>query len=279
MEQINKDILSNWIDRYLEYLVSTRGYSASTQRSYSITLKQMLKHSDIIYESDKIVLDIVPYRLTITGNAKKTISRKLSSIRSFVSFIYKYYKVKITIKGAESIKTPQKLPKPIEQDYITEVLKSADIMQKALISLLYGAGLRIGEVEYLKVESIKRGWVEVTGKGNKTRQIPLPPAVESTIQNYLALYPANRWLFEKEGKRLKSSQLRYIVSKLFASHGIYATPHQLRHSFATHLLNSGARISDVSQLLGHSSMVTTQIYTKLSSSAKLNEYKNAHPLG
>ncbi len=75
------------------------------------------------------------------------------------------------------------------------------------------------------------------------------------------------------------AQLRYRVQKLFRSHGIKATPHQLRHSFATHLLEHGARISDVSELLGHSSMATTQIYTKLGSAQKLKEYMKAHPLG
>ncbi len=77
---------------------------------------------------------------------------------------------------------------------------------------------------------------------------------------------------------MNQAQLRYILTKCFKSKGLKATPHQLRHSFATHLLNNGARISDVSELLGHSSMATTQVYTKLADSKKLKEYLEAHPL-
>ncbi|HHD72405.1 MAG TPA: integrase, partial [Epsilonproteobacteria bacterium] len=86
------------------------------------------------------------------------------------------------------------------------------------------------------------------------------------------------YLFEKGGKNMNQAQLRYLLTKLFKAKGLKATPHQLRHSFATHLLDHGARISDVSELLGHRSMATTQVYTKLGNSRKLQEYLSAHPL-
>ena len=87
-----------------------------------------------------------------------------------------------------------------------------------------------------------------------------------------------KYLFEKNNAPLNSAQLRYKITNIFKAHGIKTTPHQLRHSFATHLLNSGARIADVSELLGHATMATTQIYTKLADSKKLEEYLKAHPL-
>jgi len=98
------------------------------------------------------------------------------------------------------------------------------------------------------------------------------------LEEYIASERPKQYLFEKKGKPLSAGQLRYRVQKLFATHGIKATPHQLRHSFATHLLHHGARISDVSELLGHSSMATTQVYTKLASAKKMETYMKAHPL-
>jgi len=144
--------------------------------------------------------------------------------------------------------------------------------------LLYGLGLRISELSTLRVQDISNQWVQVVGKGNKKRQIPLLKSLFEEIENYKKIASPKVFLFEKKGLQMSSSQIRYIFSKIFKKSGIKATPHQLRHSFATHLLQNGARISDVSELLGHSSMVSTQIYTGLSSSKKLNEYSKAHPL-
>ena len=150
--------------------------------------------------------------------------------------------------------------------------------QKDIILILYGLGLRISELSHIKLIDIKDGWIVVDGKGNKTRQLPLLPILETSISLYKKQYLPRTYLFEKNGDRQNDAQLRYIIEKLFKSRGLKITPHQLRHSFATHLLEGGARISDISELLGHSSMATTQIYTKLSSSKKEKEYLNAHPL-
>ena len=130
----------------------------------------------------------------------------------------------------------------------------------------------------MRTEQIRGSWIEVEGKGKKTRHIPLPLKVQETLQEYLKSHSPKRYLFEKGNAPMNEAQLRYRVQKLFARVGIRTTPHRLRHSFATHLLNEGARIADVSELLGHSSMATTQIYTKLSSTKKMREYLNAHPL-
>jgi len=116
------------------------------------------------------------------------------------------------------------------------------------------------------------------GKGNKTRQVPLISSLFDEIEIYKQIENPKVFLFEKDTIQMSSSQIRYLFTKVFKKSGIKATPHQLRHSFATHLLQNGARISDVSELLGHSSMVSTQIYTELGSSKKLNEYSKAHPL-
>jgi integrase/recombinase XerC len=106
----------------------------------------------------------------------------------------------------------------------------------------------------------------------------LIPLVSDEIEKYISIYNPIKFLLEDKGKQMTAHQVRYLLAKLFKSRGIKVTPHQLRHSFATHLLNSGARIADVSKLLGHKSMVSTQIYTKLENSKKFNEYNKAHPL-
>ena len=178
----------------------------------------------------------------------------------------------------ESIKVPQSLPKPIEEKYITEVLEVANLQEKLLISMLYGLGLRISELSDLKLEDIKGKWVQIHGKGSKVRELPLLVELQTLIKQYLDSYHPKKYLFEKGNAPLNAAQLRYKLSKLFKDAGLKVTPHQLRHSFATHLLNRGARISDVSELLGHETMATTQVYTKLGSVKKMQEYMKAHPL-
>ena len=270
--------LERYSEDFLEYLFSVRGYSDTTVSTYEIALRQMIEVSHFYEENDSYVLDITPFRFTIVKNNKKTIVKKLSAIRSFVKYLEDQCHLSIKTLGDETIKVPQSLPKPIEQTYIDEVLDMANLEQKLLISLLYGLGLRISEVAGLKVDDIKGKWVQILGKGNKVRELPLLDA----FQNLLALYMKERnpqkYLFEKGKSPMNTAQLRYIVTKLFKSAGIKATPHQLRHSFATHLLNNGARIADVSELLGHETMATTQVYTKLGSVKKMQEYIKAHPL-
>ena len=102
--------------------------------------------------------------------------------------------------------------------------------------------------------------------------------ISTLIQKYLEVKHPKIYLFEKGNAPMNAAQLRYILSKLFKTQGLKVTPHQLRHSFATHLLNHGARIADVSELLGHETMATTQVYTKLGSVKKMQEYMKAHPL-
>ena len=205
-------------------------------------------------------------------------SKKLSSIRSFVKYMEDQMKLSVKLIADESIKVPQSLPKPIEEIYIEEVLAKANLEEKLLISMLYGLGLRISELSELKLEDIKEGWVQIHGKGNKVRELPLLDELVKLIKLYTAQTMPKKYLFEKGNAPMNSAQLRYKLTKLFKEAGLKVTPHQLRHSFATHLLNNGARIADVSELLGHATMATTQVYTKLGSVKKMQEYMKAHPL-
>jgi len=273
-----KNNLQSLIDSFLEYLDLVRGYSEQTVITYSVVLRQMLDKCEFYEEEDKHILDIISFRLEIASNNKRTITKKLSAIRSFVNYLNDHRDMAVKLKGDASIKVPQTLPKPIEEDYIDEVLSEADLADRLLVSMLYGFGLRISELSRLELSQISKTWVEIVGKGNKSRQLPITPYLQNLIKEYIEVYAPKNYLFEKRGTALNPAQLRYKIDKLFRAQGIKATPHQLRHSFATHLLNNGARISDVSELLGHSSMATTQVYTKLASAKKLDEYMKAHPL-
>jgi integrase/recombinase XerC len=263
---------------FLIYIQDVRGYSITSVTTYEVALRQMFEVSEFYEEEGQWILDITPFRIHISKNSKKTIAKKLSAIHSFVVYLKEQRGVSIRLVGDESVKIPKTLPKPIDETYIEEVMGDADIREKLLIMMLYGLGLRISELSSLKLEHIHNEWVEVRGKGDKVRQLPLLSAIHSLITLYLDCYVPKHYLFEKGGAKMNQAQLRYLLTKLFKAKGLKATPHQLRHSFATHLLSHGARISDVSELLGHSSMASTQLYTKLGDAKKLNEYLNAHPL-
>ena len=270
--------LIEYIESFLEYLLDIRGYSEHSITTYEIALRQMMEVSHGYEEDGVSVLDITPFRFAIVKNNKKTIVKKLSAIRSFVKYMEDQCHLSIKLIGDETIKVPQSLPKPIEEQYIVEVLEEANIEEKLLISMLYGLGLRISELSGLKLDDIKEKWVQIHGKGNKVRELPLLPELHTLITRYREIKHPKMYLFEKGNAPMNSAQLRYILTKLFKGQGLKATPHQLRHSFATHLLNHGARIADVSELLGHETMATTQVYTKLGSVKKMQEYMKAHPL-
>jgi len=273
-----KEKLQTYSEDFLDYLYDVRGYSETSITTYEIALRQMMDVSHFYEEEGMWILDITPFRFSIVKNAKKTIVKKLSAVRSFVKYLEEQCHLSIKVISDESIKVPQSLPKPIEEKYIREVLDTAKMEEKLIVAMLYGLGLRISELSGLKLEDIKGKWVQVHGKGNKVRELPILDDLQILIAHYLAQYNPKKYLFEKGNAPMNAAQLRYILTKLFKDAGLKVTPHQLRHSFATHLLNHGARIADVSELLGHETMATTQVYTKLGSVKKMQEYMKAHPL-
>lgn len=266
------------IEDFLSYLFEVRGYSETSIVTYEVALKQMQEISHFYQEEGVVILDITPFRFKMVKNNKKTIAKKLSAVRSFVKYLREQEHLTIKLIADESIKVPHSLPKPIEAIYIEEVLSKANLEEKLLVLMLYGLGLRISELSRLKLEEISRGWVQIHGKGNKVRELPLLDVLQRLIKQYTDQKMPQKYLFEKGNAPMNSAQLRYKLTGLFKASGIKATPHQLRHSFATHLLNEGARIADVSELLGHATMATTQVYTKLGSVKKMQEYMKAHPL-
>ncbi len=272
-----KNFFKKEIERFLQYKKTVKGFSENSYKTYELNLKEALEYIDMEKVDSLFIVNLMPYRLKISTKNKKTIAKKISIVRSFISFLQdNSYKIKLI--GDDLIKVPKTLPKPIDFKYIKEALNSCNEEERLIILFLYGFGLRISELSNLKKENIKNSWIRVTGKGEKTRNIPILLSIKAEIDKYLIQKKTFIYVFEKNGRRLSENSLRYKVNKIFKQIGIKATPHQLRHSYASDLLNRGGRISDVSMLLGHSSLSTTEIYTKLDSSYKLKNYKKAHPL-
>ncbi len=262
---------------FLEYLENVRGYSDLTIKSYDASIVEALSLVEILHEEKTVVLNLMPYRIKIAHLNAKTISKNLSAIRSFVFYLNENG-MQVTLESDDSVKVAKTLPKPIAHKYILQAINGAKLKEKLVVVMLYTLGLRISELASLKLEDMSESWIRVIGKGNKERNVPLLDSTKELIDEYLSSFVTKKFLFEKNGEKLSENSLRYIVNKVFRDVSLKVTPHQLRHSYATSLLNGGAPIVDVSELLGHSSMATTQIYTKLGSALKQQNYNKAHPL-
>lgn len=227
------------------------------------------------------------------GNASR--ARSLSGIKSFLTWLDKQGIMhNAAISSVRSPKLPHKIPRPLHQNQAMNVLDSADLLcredwigqrDRALFTLLYGCGLRIDEALSLNIDDLPRdGFLRVVGKGNKERQVPVIDIVEQTLEAYLEQCPfpreAARPLFiGARGKRLNQGVAQKAMRDLRVTLGLpeTATPHALRHSFATHLLQNGANLREIQELLGHASLSTTQRYTEVNAEELLRIYKAAHP--
>ncbi|MEM7492033.1 MAG: tyrosine recombinase XerC [Pseudomonadota bacterium] len=231
------------------------------------------------------------------GLSDASIARLLSTIKSF----YRWLDTAHGIENAEigylsGPKRPRRLPRPVSPIAAKELLEQAEALQEepwiaardvAALSLMYGAGLRIGEVLGLSGNTAPAPErLRLIGKGNKTRILPLIPVVREAIDRYAALCPYKMnsqtpLFYGQRGKRLQAPVLRGQMQILRGALGLpeTATPHALRHSFATHLLANGADLRAIQTLLGHASLSTTQVYTGIDSSHLRKVHASAHPRG
>lgn len=231
------------------------------------------------------------------GLADTSIARLLSSIKSFYRWLDRAHDVENPeIAFLSGPKRPQRLPRPVSETAAKDMLEKADLIQDdpwiaardvAALSLMYGAGLRISETLDLPghIKSAPER-LRVKGKGGKVRLVPLLPAVRAAITDYAGLCPyplhAQKPLFYgARGKRLQAPVLRKQVQILRGALGLpdSATPHALRHSFATHLMAHGADLRAIQTLLGHASLSTTQIYTGVDATHLRQAHAKAHPRG
>jgi integrase/recombinase XerC len=230
------------------------------------------------------------------GSGARSLGRNLAGLRSLLRYLEKKGLVNAAGAGAvRSPKQPKSLPKPLsDRQAITVVSDEAQLHEEpwiaardaAVMTLLYGCGLRISEALDLTPGDLRAGatTLRITGKGNKTRLVPLLSVVFDAVERYRSLCPyhleATQPLFRgARGGKLQAAIIQRTMQKMRSAFGLpeTATPHALRHSFATHLLAGGGDLRTIQELLGHASLSTTQVYTGVDSSRLLEVYDRAHP--
>lgn len=292
--------ITNIIYSFLEELESVRKYSQYTIISYKIDLFQFSKflESKNIHQINEISERVLRLFLVSLSNEQLTrtsISRKLSSVRSFLTFAQRENLIKKnTALYINNPKIKRNIPEVLPLDSFKEIIKFKHsnlkyekiLFFRALFEILYGAALRVSELCALNIESIDfdRGVILVFGKGSKERFVPIGDVSKPIIKEYLnyreSLNTKDKALFvNSKLKRINTRFVQRIVKKYisFFSDITKKSPHVLRHSAATHMLDRGADLLSVKEILGHENLSTTQIYTHVSIEHLKNSYKKAHP--
>ncbi|MEW6013096.1 MAG: site-specific tyrosine recombinase/integron integrase [Elusimicrobiota bacterium] len=292
----------NILNGFSSYILLEKNLSKNTKLSYVRDVKKFLEYCDknnISFVSIKpLELENYLFSLKNKGYKINSLFRKTESIRAF----YKYLLIdgKITENPLSSFKPPRpdkKLPEFLSIDDIEKLLsvfkgdRFNGIRSFAIMDLLYSSGMRVSEVCDLVMESVNltQLWIRVIGKGNKERIVPINENTAGILKIYISernLHFANKeadsYLFlNKSGKKLSRVQIWKDIKKLAKEAGIKKNvyPHLFRHTFATHLLNGGADLKSISEMLGHSSLTTTQIYTHLDNRVIKSMHKKYHPKG
>lgn len=292
--------MSNYdiITEYELYLKVEKKYSINTINTYITNISSF---SEFVNKNFKNVEeeDIKKYLMHLNKNniSEKSVANKISSLKSF----YKYLIIeKITSKSPldkiELPKIKKTLPKALSIEEVNILLNISlndkfDYRNKAMIELLYATGLRVSELVNLKLNNINfdQEYLKTMGKGSKERIVPIGEYAMYYLKYYIDNY-RNDFLRDKESeyifisnqsKKMTRQTFFLLLKKIAKKEGIktYFSPHTLRHSFATHLLRYGADLRSIQELLGHSSISTTQIYTHVEKEKVKEEYKNFHPHG
>ena len=287
--------MERYISKFLTYLEIEKNASSYTLANYLLDLKQFtgfLEGKDLLRVER---LDIRKYlnRLKEKKLAKRSLSRKLSVLRSFFRFLLREGLLKTNpMSGISSPKLEKKLPVFLDLQKVTILLESPDkknllgLRDRAILESLYSTGMRVGELVGLNIGRVDfiGGMVKVLGKGKKERLIPIGERALRAIRDYLAKdsnkKSDSRALFlNKNNRRLTDRGVQNILHKYIRKAAIEerVSPHTLRHSFATHLLDKGADLRSVQELLGHASLSTTQIYTHVTTQHLKSVYDKAHP--
>lgn len=294
------------IERFLNHIDQSNSGSSHTHDAYRRDIEEFadflnqegvsgFEAVDRIVVSDYIIF--LRNKFTKQGPLKNTsIARKLSSLRSFYTYLNEY--VGINNSPFTYIKAPKsakKIPEFLFYDEVDYLLSSIDvesddgIRNRALFEMMYACGLRVSEVVELQLDQIdfSEEVLFVTGKGDKQRVVPFYPELTELVQTYLKKV-RSKWVFDAKNKHVFVNQrgnaltargIQYLLNKEVDKSGLSMNvhPHMLRHSFATHLLDNGADLRIVQELLGHSSLSTTQIYVHVTQERLQSTYNKAHP--
>ena len=291
--------INNIIIAWVRYLEDIRGYGFNTLNAYKRDILDFLrfcKNKDHDFLSpNKYILREYLYELSERHLSRPTIARRISSLKNFFKFLLKDKVIlSLDISIFKSPKLKRNFPKSIDSDLVAKALSSLmdakndqwiNLRDRAVMLLLYGAGLRISEALSIKKKDAPDGdWLRVVGKGNKYRDVPLLPIICDGVREYLDLCPYDvnedaPLFLGKRGGSLSPRIIQRRIENLRYELGLpsHTTPHALRHAFATHLLSGGADLRAIQQLLGHSSLSTTQRYTDVNETELLNLHKAIHP--
>ena len=285
-----------YLKEFINYIQSEKRYSDYTITSYKIDLNQFFNYLIEEYNIDipqnvtfKIVRNWISYLLE-SGLKARSVNRKISSLKSYFKFlvISNYSDSNPTLK-ITSPKTSKRLPVFIEKEKINSLLDAKffddnfiGYRDKLIIELFYFTGIRLSELLNISIKDVdfNNSQIKVLGKRNKERLIPLTYTLISELKNYINKHNLNRYLFvDENNKKLYSKKVYRIVNKYISkvSSVKKKSPHILRHSFATHMLNNGADINAIKEILGHANLSATQIYTHNSIKKLKNVHKQAHP--
>jgi integrase/recombinase XerC len=287
---------------FKEYLDSEKGYSDNTTLSYIDDLHQLIHFLDNEQFGDLLTVSPRIARFYVTSLHEHfnpaSIARKISSIRSFYNFMVKESLMKSNpFRDVELPKKEKRLPKFIYPSEIETLFDSIDISKPVgkrnllIMEFLYGTGVRVSELCDIKITDIdySSGLVLIHGKGSKDRYVPLHPNLIELLREYIIMVREEFYKRSNEstknlflnfkGTSLTPRGVRMIVNKIITESGesLKISPHTLRHTFATHLLNNGADLRSVQELLGHAHLSSTQIYTKVSKESLKENYMSAHP--
>jgi len=292
------------INRFLAYISFEKKYSEHTRIAYKGNLKDFHDHCFETFQIkniDKIGYNFIRswiVTLVEKGNSHRTINRKISVLRSYYKFLLKTELISVSpLKLHRPLKESKKVNVPFSTNEISLLLGGdfftsdyTGVLEKTIIILLYYTGMRRAELIDLKINNVdfSEGAVKVLGKRNKERFIPLLPEPIEYLKAYFLERKKIRLIAEEQflfcglkGKKLSDGFVYKTVKNYFSkvSTKVKKSPHMLRHSFATHLMNNGADLNAVKDLLGHESVAATQIYTHMSMKQIQQIYAKAHPRG
>jgi integrase/recombinase XerD len=291
------------VEDFLSYIAVERGYSDNTLAAYRNDLSQFLLYlggrSDVdgwATVSQDVIIDYVLI-LRERAYSSATVARKVAAIKSFFHFLVAESDIRVDPTAAlDAPRVKKRLPRPMSQGDVDKLLAEPGLTKgpkglrdTALIEMLYATGMRVSEIVALNVDdvNIASASVRCFGKGGKERVIPIYDQAVSAIRAYVdegrMAYLRDRQekalFLNARGTRLTRQGLWLIIKEYVEAAGIevQVTPHTLRHSFATHLLDGGVGLREVQQLLGHSNVSTTQIYTHVSTTRLRDAYDQSHP--